>query len=280
MPEYAGSAIRGALGHALKDMACFSARFHRGHCQCLETEGCLYQQLFDPLPRQCQALQLQYDAAPPLIVQAHHLPEQLSAQETAHFDIMVLGQHAITQWPIIQLALQRALMGGIGWRHPQRGRAQLTQVETLPVESAPNPIQSHSMHIQLLGHTRLQHQGQILVAEDWQPEHWLKAALRRQTLMRDAYQLALPDIHWPDLQTDVTAITWRNTNLHDVDWTRYSNRQQQTMPLNGVGGEFVLEQVSPALQALLHYGQWLHVGKNSIFGLGQYQIASSITGTA
>ena len=272
--------MRGAFGHALKDMACLSANHNKGKCGCQVEDACVYQQLFSPVAQQSHALARQYNVSPPIIVQAHALPEVLEAGSHACFDVVCLGARANAQWPIIQLALQRALMGGIGWRHPQRGRAQLTQVETLPVESAPNPIQSHSMHIQLLGHTRLQHQGQILVVEDWQPEHWLKAALRRQTLMRDAYQLALPDIHWPDLQTDVTAITWRNTNLHDVDWTRYSNRQQQTMPLNGVGGEFVLEQVSPALQALLHYGQWLHVGKNSIFGLGQYQIASSITGTA
>ena len=272
MPEYAGSAIRGALGHALKDMACFSARFHRGHCQCLETEGCLYQQLFDPLPRQCQALQLQYDAAPPLIVQAHHLPEQLSAQETAHFDIMVLGQHAITQWPIIQLALQRALQNGIGTRHPQRGTARLLSIQSLPIPIVQIANEHQDKHIELMGHTRLQAQGSILLAQQWQANIWLQSLLRRYTFLQENYQLNLPLVDWQTLKFQVQNITWQDVQLHDMNWVRYSNRQKKTMPLNGVGGSFVLQHVPPQLQVFLHHAQWLHVGKNCAFGLGRYRL--------
>ena len=256
-------------------MACLSALQNKGKCVCRVEDACVYQQLFSPAAQQSSSLSRQYDVSPPIIVQAHALPEVLEAGHSACFEMVCLGERANTQWPIIQLALQRALMGGIGWRHPVRGRAQLSQVETLNVDPAPVHNMPSRMHIQLLGHTRLQHTGHILTAAAWQVDHWLKAALRRQTLMQDAYHLGLPSIHWPDIQADVDAITWCDAQLHDVDWTRYSNRQQQAMPLNGVGGTFVLEHVSPAIQALLHYGQWLHVGKNSVFGLGQYQIVSS-----
>lgn len=273
MPEYAGSAIRGALGHALKDMACFSARSHQGHCRCSKQDACLYQQLFDPLSKQCQALQRQYDAAPPLMVQAHHLPEHLDADQTAHFDMVVLGQHAISQWPILQLALQRALQNGIGTRHPKRGTARLLTVQTLPIAQATPTNVHQNIAIELVGHTRLQAHGEILTAQQWQAHIWLQALLRRYTLLQESHQLHVPCIDWQALKSEVIHTTWQDVYLHDVDWVRYSNRQKQTMPLNGVGGRFVLKQISPTLQTFLHYAQWLHVGKNCVFGLGQYRIA-------
>ncbi len=272
MPEYAGSAIRGALGHALKDMACFSARNHHGHCQCSQQDGCFYQQLFDPLSKQCQALQRQYDAAPPLMVQAHHLPEQLDAGQTAHFDVVVLGQAAITQWPIIQLALQKALKNGIGVRHPQRGTARILAIQSLPIPTPDTPTDAQNIGIELVGHTRLQVNGNILTAEQWQAPIWLQALLRRYTLLQESHQLNLPCIDWPAIKDQVTQMTWQEAHLHDVDWVRYSNRQKKTMSLNGVGGRFVLKDVSPQLQGFLHHAQWLHVGKNCVFGLGQYRM--------
>ena len=101
------------------------------------------------------------------------------------------------------------------------------------------------------------------------------ALLRRYTLMQEAYQLPLPSINWQELSTLVSQLTWHSVALRDVAWTRWSNRQKKTVPLDGVTGQFVLEAVPPALQPFLHYGQWLHVGKNSMLGLGQYQIMSS-----
>ena len=184
--------MRGAFGHALKDMACLSANHNKGKCGCQVEDACVYQQLFSPVAQQSHALARQYNVSPPIIVQAHALPEVLEAGSHACFDVVCLGARANAQWPIIQLALQRALMGGIGWRHPQRGRAQLTQVETLNVASAPVHNMPSRMHIQLLGHTRLQHTGHILTAAAWQADHWLKAALRRQTLMQDAYIWVCP----------------------------------------------------------------------------------------
>ena len=264
--------VRGAFGHALKDMACFSANHNHGKCVCQVEDACVYQQLFSPASQQSSSLARQYDVSPPIIVQAHALPEALEAGSNACFDVVCLGERANAQWPIIQLALQRALLRGIGWRHPHRGRAQLNQVEILPVAAAPGQSNAQSMHIQLLGHTRLQQHGQILSAQGWTAPLWFMALLRRYTLMQEAYQLPLPSINWQELSPLVAQLTWHSVALRDVHWTRWSNRQKKTVPLDGVTGQFVLQAVPPALQPYLHHGQWLHMGKNSMLGLGQYQI--------
>ena len=273
MPEYAGSALRGAFGHALKDSACLSAAQNKGKCVCRVEDACVYQQLFAPLAQQSQALSRHYTVAPPLIIEAHAMPSKLEPEQHAYFDVTCIGQQANAQWPIIQLALQKALKKGIGWRHPERGSAQLLAVNTLTVPEM-EAQSTDDWHIQLLSHTRLQHQGHILKAQEWEASHWFMALMRRYTLMQEAYQLPLPQVNWQKLAPLISQLSWHSVDLHDVEWTRWSNRQKQTVPLNGVIGTFVLESVPPALQPYVYYGQWLHVGKNSMFGLGQYQVLS------
>jgi hypothetical protein len=65
-----------------------------------------------------------------------------------------------------------------------------------------------------------------------------------------------------------TALTWH-------DWTRWSSRQQQHMKLGGLMGRFRLPNGALAdLWPLIWLGQYLHIGKNTSFGLGAYRIAA------
>jgi hypothetical protein len=61
-----------------------------------------------------------------------------------------------------------------------------------------------------------------------------------------------------------------------LDWTRYSGRQKTRMQLGGLVGEVAygfgdVETLSEFLPLLLA-GELLHVGKNTTFGLGRYEI--------
>ena len=44
------------------------------------------------------------------------------------------------------------------------------------------------------------------------------------------------------------------------------------MNLDGLMGSITLENVSEELYDYLYLGQWLHVGKGCVFGLGQYNL--------
>ena len=47
------------------------------------------------------------------------------------------------------------------------------------------------------------------------------------------------------------------------------------MALGGVCGEWTLQgELGPFLPAL-HAGQWLHVGKETVFGMGQYRLETA-----
>ncbi|WP_081450783.1 CRISPR system precrRNA processing endoribonuclease RAMP protein Cas6 [Neisseria cinerea] len=43
-------------------------------------------------------------------------------------------------------------------------------------------------------------------------------------------------------------------------------------PLGGVVGTWELTRLSPAFSQMLYIGQWLHLGKETVFGNGQYRI--------
>ena len=57
------------------------------------------------------------------------------------------------------------------------------------------------------------------------------------------------------------------------DWSRYSNRQQQAITLGGITGTWRFDHLPLEFAQLLHIGQWLHIGKETVFGLGRYQLS-------
>jgi hypothetical protein len=57
-----------------------------------------------------------------------------------------------------------------------------------------------------------------------------------------------------------------------LDWTRYSQRQQQPMQLGGIMGRVTFTGKTGQYYPLFRLGEYLHMGKGSSFGLGKYQV--------
>ena len=62
----------------------------------------------------------------------------------------------------------------------------------------------------------------------------------------------------------------RNVTFHN--WTRYSNRQQQTMDLGGWVGNIVLHGDITPFVPYMQLAEYTHIGKNTAFGLGKITI--------
>ena len=59
---------------------------------------------------------------------------------------------------------------------------------------------------------------------------------------------------------------------HDLRWSeasRYSTRQERSVPIGGIVGSLECEGDVGRLQPLLRVGEYVHVGKNATFGLGK-----------
>ena len=99
----------------------------------------------------------------------------------------------------------------------------------------------------------------------------LMAAVRRASLMGEFHGHGTPDWDFSELKRQAQSVR-SEKNLQWQDWTRRSARQQQTMQLGGAVGSWTLQgELTPFLPAL-HLCQWLHLGKETVFGLGGYTL--------
>lgn len=272
LPKYAGSTLRGAFGHALKSMACLTASRNKGVCRCEPVERCLYRQLFDPPKKVLKYQDRVQDIAPPFVIEAYSLPEQIKKGETATFYTVLIGHFAHQQQMMIQMAWQRALAEGIG-QNLSAGGIQSQLVNFVQCNQPQDKIESlKSVRLDLFTHARLQHHGKFLGTENFSMAHFAQALLRRYLSLAETYsdiQLTIEEIN--QLNTEIAQLEGHH-QLEWVNWSRYSNRQKQKMNLDGLMGSVHLNNVSERLFYYLYLGQWLHVGKGCVFGLGQYTL--------
>jgi len=179
---------------------------------------------------------------------------------------------------IIQLAWQRALHDGIGVADPQgrRGQAMLLGMRLLnqpEVEIPPNPRHAH---LQLLSLMRLQYHGDWMTAEQLTAPILLQAVLRRYQILVHLYADAGTAVEPDGMALDASVLeqVGLERRVKWMQWTRYSNRQKREMTLGGLVGRVYLTDIPDAIWPYLYLGQWLHAGKNSMFGLGHYQIVA------
>lgn len=301
LPSYAGSLLRGQFGAVLRHLACMTRQPTCTNCPLRAT--CPYTCIFEaPAPanhtlQHFSAIPNAYVVEPPTHITAAPKSEQApyileSGQELVFH--MVLVGNALKQLPMVIVAWQRALRQGLT---KARSRAELTQVQWVDTHGACHPVwsteqpqvQAHTASIALplppkttQGfvlhiHTplRLQHQGIPLQPRQLSPRTLISAVARRAALVLE-FHAAQPQ--WGTQVSTTTALAEQITDqrdLHWFDWKRYSSRQQQQMTLGGVVGQWQLHGPTHALASVwpwLWLGQWLHVGKNASFGLGNYRL--------
>ncbi|MFC2998157.1 CRISPR system precrRNA processing endoribonuclease RAMP protein Cas6 [Acinetobacter sichuanensis] len=272
LPKYAGSTLRGAFGHALKSMACLTASRNKGTCCCEPAERCLYRQLFDPPKKKLDYQNRVQDIAPPFVIEAYALPEQIAKGAVATFHIVLIGNFAHQQQMMIQLAWQRALAEGIGQNLSKGGEQSKLISFGLCDQPKPNIQTATTIRLHLFTHARLQYRGNFVDVEHFSPFHFLHALVRRYLFLIETYSdVTLNQEDIAQLYDEIAKIKGYH-QLEWINWSRYSSRQKQKMNLDGLMGSITLENLSPRLYYYLYLGQWLHVGKGCVFGLGQYTL--------
>lgn len=124
---------------------------------------------------------------------------------------------------------------------------------------------------------RLQNQGQPLGIGQLTPRALVAALARRVSLLM-TFHAGQND--WDEAARHITFLSDQlsdTQDLHWFDWTRYSSRQRQEMTLGGVLGRWTLRctpEVVGQIYPWLWLGQWLHVGKNAVMGMGGYRLAT------
>ena len=290
---YSGSMLRGAFGHALRQVSCMTKLAECKSCPLYRS--CAYPAVFETPPPEQHGLQAFSDIPPPYIIEPPALgSKDYQPGEMLSFSMVLIGS-AIAQLPLIIYAWQRALVRGLGKLHSQArlqnvslalnqdasesviiytaqaGAAVIAHEHLLKkdLNDVPN-IPPKSITLSIKTPLRTQKQGKIL-SQDMTGRDFIMALVRRYYLLEEFHttHYQAPDFSaLAELALGINA----TTQFHWCDWERYSNRQQQKMALGGVLGQITLSGALQPFLPLLQMGQWIHIGNKTSFGMGLYTL--------
>lgn len=292
LPGYKGSTFRGALGHAFKQVSC---ALRREHCDsCLVKQRCAYSVCFEtPVPDGAEIMRKYPNAPHPFVLEPP--PDEKQDYEpgeelTVH--LWLIGR-AKEYLPYFVYAFDEMGKQGLG---RDRGKVTLTRVET--GAGADFQCMYSEEHEQITGFPevvdRTTIQKRVLELCDKplricfltparikSEKHFtqscemkvLAAALvRRMNTLAYFFCNSAWDKTITHLLDAAESVELMESNIQWMDWTRYSSRQDTTMQLGGFVGEAVYSAAPESLLEYLCWGEALHIGKSSAFGLGKYEI--------
>ncbi len=292
LPEYAGSAWRGLLGHGLRRTACVT---RQPTCAgCLLTHTCVYSLLFETPPPPGQDLTGFTAVAHPYVLDLDpRMPRRYPTGDNLELGITLIGA-ANAQVPYLIHALGNAGQQGIGRDH---GRFALNAVqrETVPGSGAwvpvytagsgeyhkrpatplipPPPPAPGAARLRLLTPLRVKRDGHFIAPRGFTLDDLLRHLYSRLQRLVTLYGGHPETFEQSRAAALLDGLALQDCRLRWHDWTRYSSRQGSLMQLGGLLGELTIHGPTlPALWPALWVGQWTHLGKGTAFGLGAYRL--------
>ena len=306
LPVAKGSMVRGGFGHALQRIGCSEDCWKKAAA--CATASCVYHQLCEPRRAPGSGPLADQTTLPrPYVFQLPDDPRQQFARgDTLAVGLTLIGSATI-QLPQVVLALialgrpedspeDRALKRlGIGEDHAP---ATLARAAALDLDGNGTAIVSQGIVLQgamlpqmttddlvrraatlpptlrLVCETPLRLKEDSKILGRFSVTALTRALLFRLTSMAAAF-CSTP--WWPDHQHLValaTQVRVADDRTRWVERARISNRtgDPQTVELSGLVGSVLLQDVPPALRALLLTGSFVHAGKGTTAGNGQFRL--------
>jgi hypothetical protein len=279
LPPYKGSTFRGVFGHALKKVVC---ALKRQECEeCLLKEKCVYSFVFE------NAFIHPYVIEPPDTSKTIY-----SAGDQFDFNLLLFGK-ATSFLPYFIYAFDIIGKEGIGKRiNGKAGRFRLESVSSdgrqvystndgkILQNDFANKLslsdfrdkagRLNSVEICFRTPLRLKYRNHL---ESKLPFHVLvRAMLRRVSSLENSYGDGEPDIEYSELVKNAEKVSTTASTLGWFDWKRYSNRQEQSMLMGGITGNVTYSGEIAEFLPLIKYCEYVHLGKQTSFGLGKIEI--------
>lgn len=279
LPRYPGHLWRSALGERLRRDACITGA---EQCTgCIVRHRCAYGRLYEPVPGPAATgLAARFRDLPrPYILSPRHWGGRYGAGQPLELDVILLDG-GIAEWPALQRAAERLNL----YRTPLR----LVDIQMLasprnnaPVddgttdhsgfEPTPPPCPERA-RVYLEHPLRLRRDNRTVDTQDLTPGLFIGTLLRRLSSFYEAAGRPPPADFAGLTEYARQALRFQDAQLAWFDTERQSARQGRTVPMGGLLGSITLagelEPVWPALWA----GQWTHVGKGAVMGLGRYHL--------
>lgn len=295
LPPHKGSALRGGFGHTLKRLVCVQPQVCQQHCHL--RNRCPYGYLFETSPpEEAETLRKLSEVPRPFIIEPPTASRMLFVPgEELPFGLTLIGR-GIDYLPYFIAVFRELGEVGLGRRRGQfrlkaidavssydnrretvyRAEDELVRTPHLILDSRAITaraveLSDRSLTLDFLTPTRLKHDGR-----------WVNSGPSFQVLVKSLLSRisSLSQFHCGQpLEADFRGLIDRAAGVQLVesktqweDWSRFSGRQQQEVELGGLVGRVAYEGNLQAYLPLLALGEWVHVGKGTVFGNGQYQI--------
>ncbi|WP_207148214.1 CRISPR system precrRNA processing endoribonuclease RAMP protein Cas6 [Halorhodospira halochloris] len=302
LPFFPGSIWRSALGYRLRRASCVTGA---ERCDgCLAATHCAYGQLFEtptqavtarthPYSEEVSAEKLlkNYPKAPhPFVLSPVSPGGEYSAGSEIEVELILLNpalRWMPTLLPVLhnlqlkrsKLKLQRiSLVNTDGLAASGAdNKINVTAEELLKINELATP--QHPPHppefitIRVQQHPlRLRRKNRYVGSEQFDPGVFISALLRRASMLNSITSQAT-ETDFRYLTQLGRSIGLNRSELHWFDWHRHSTPQDRRVPMGGLLGEFQLDSVPEEIWPWVWLGQWLHVGKGAVMGMGRYQLA-------
>lgn len=284
LPEYPGDVWRSALGLHLRRQVCITGAATCAGCPLRQT--CTYGYVMETAPPTgTPLLHTSSDVPHPYVLAPQSGgPSESGADRIV--DLLLFGKGVKHVAPMIA-ALVAAGEGGIG---ADRQKMRLESVEqcgangqstaidrhALPVsfQIASPPI-PHRVTVHLESPLRLRVRDHELRPQTFAFRPFFSAILRRSTQLATIHgeaSVEAGDVDFAALMQCAESVALHDAALVWHEQRRWSSRQKREMPTGGLLGHFTLQGDLAPLWPWLWQGQWLHVGKGTVMGLGRYRL--------
>jgi hypothetical protein len=135
------------------------------------------------------------------------------------------------------------------------------------------PAMPDRIRVRLVTPLRIRREQDLVEPERLGFDEFVAALLRRLALLSRFHTDAAWRLDHVGLRERAGQVCVEERQLNWQDWARYSSRQQQKIPMGGVVGFFRVKTAGlEPLWPYLWLGQWTHVGKGAVMGLGKYVV--------
>ena len=292
LPQYKGSALRGGFGNIFKRTVCIN---NERECnKCVLQEKCVYSYIFEtPLPQNLKDKSKfkikrpphPYVFEPPFAAQVEYLPG-----EEFIFNLILIG-HGIEYLPYFIFIFEELGKRGIG---KSRGKYELTGVDNeeeeriyesgklsdnFKVNSLQDIINEcnfaekgdhKQIKINFLTPIRIILGGELTTKLDF--HLFITNLLRRLSWLSIVHCDEGLEFNHKYFISYTDGVTTKERNIKWYDWERYSSKQDTRMKLGGFMGNITFEGDLEEFLPFIKLGEYIHIGKQTSFGLGKYKI--------
>jgi CRISPR-associated endoribonuclease Cas6 len=290
LPEYKGSALRGGFGHIFKNVVC--SKEQRDCKICKEKDGCVYLYLFETPAAQSDNMFSKYSDVPrPYVVDICDTSQRaFSKGDPFQFGLILIGK-AIECLPYFIFGFDELGRRGLGiekvkfdlqevcgfdfdqnqWVQIYDPKIKILS-DNLPTINADNlPYNlKETLSLEFLTPTRIKYRESYITNMEFHV--MIRNLLRRISMLMLYHCDSVLDLDINELIEKSKTVDVLKWHLMWHDWTRYSSRQKELMELGGFIGRVTYKGDFECFMPFIALGEQIHIGKNTTFGLGKYQI--------